>query len=208
MRLLAGDSEYEHKSTSKPCLSPSMMRLHSGSFDESSEDDYWKKPISELKQTDDIVLIHVCDENRQITKDFCCKRNILVEHMKYFESFLAENETGYEDIDISVHCDVEIFEWLMSYIHRPNRPPPLEKALVVSILISSDFLQMDTLVDMCLSQIAQHLGDIIKLPIDLSCISERLLNRLAALTPAKVRPPRSFTCHVLSLTNVLAIGRY
>ena len=38
--------------------------------------------------------------------------------MKYFEKFLADNESGYDDIDISVHCDVEIFEWLMNYIHN------------------------------------------------------------------------------------------
>jgi hypothetical protein len=123
---------------------------------------------------------------RQVTRDFCCKRDILVEHMKYFETFLAENDNGYEDIDISVHCDVEIFEWLMTYIHKPFQPPPLEKPLVVSILISSDFLHMEPLVELCLNQIAQNLGDIIKLPIDLSCISEKLLNRLALLTPSKL----------------------
>ena len=38
--------------------------------------------------------------------------------MKYFEKFLADNESGFDDIDISVHCDVEIFEWLMNYIHE------------------------------------------------------------------------------------------
>lgn len=143
---------------------------------------YWKKAFSELHKADDIVIIHVCDENRHVTKDFCCKRDILVTHMKYFESFLSESDTGYDDIDISVHCDVEIFEWLMTYIHDPDNPPQLDKALVVSILISSDFLQMDTLVELCLEKIAANLSDIIKLPIDLSCISEKLINRLAALT--------------------------
>ena len=77
---------------------------------------YWKQPS--VSGSDDIVVIHVCDENRQVSKDFCCKRNILVKNMKYFERFLAENENGYDDIDISVHCDVEIFEWLMTYIHE------------------------------------------------------------------------------------------
>ena len=167
-------------------------------MDKGNDGDYWKRSMSEIKQHDNLVLIHVCDENRQITKDFCCKRNILVDHMKYFEGFLAENDSGYEDIDISVHCDVEIFEWLMAYIHKPNSPPPLEKALVVSILISSDFLQMESLVDLCLGQIAQNLADIIKLPIDLSCISEKLLNKLATLTPSKVtnRTPISYKNHV------------
>jgi len=145
---------------------------------------YWKNPIP--SSAEDVVLIHVCDENRQLSKDFCCKRNILVKHMRYFERFLAENENGYDDIDISVHCDVEIFEWLMSYIHEPDKPPVLDKAIVVSILISSEFLQMETLVDLCLDHIAASLGEIIRLPIDLSCISDKLVNKLAMLISPKV----------------------
>eukprot|EP01041_Mallomonas_annulata_P013326 gene13326-28233_t len=145
-------------------------------------DKYWQNPGLGI---DDVVVIHVCDENRQVNRDFCCRRDILVKYMKYFESFLAENENGYDDIDISVHCDVEIFEWLMAYIHTPDSPPPLEKSIVVSILISSEFLQMDSLVDLCLDHIASSLSEIIRLPIDLSCISEKLINRLAILTQPK-----------------------
>ncbi|KAJ1408659.1 hypothetical protein B484DRAFT_403479, partial [Ochromonadaceae sp. CCMP2298] len=85
-----------------------------------SKQGYWK--LDEGHEGD-VVVIHVCDENQQISRDFCCKRDILVAHMKYFEKFLAENEHGYDDIDISVHCDVEIFEWLMSYINEPETPP-------------------------------------------------------------------------------------
>lgn len=158
--------------------------FHPSSTSDGTE--YWKKTLNELKEKDDIVLIHVCDENRQTTKDFCCKRNILVSHMKYFEGFLAENENGYDDIDISVHCDVDIFEWLMYYIHSPDDPPPFDKCLVISILISSDFLQMTSLVDLCIKFVSQNLTDIIKLPIDLSCISEKLLNKLSVLTPSSV----------------------
>lgn len=137
----------------------------------------------------DVVIIHVCDENQQISKDFCCKRDILVKHMKYFEKFLAENENGYDDIDISVHCDVEIFEWLMTYIHEPDTPPKIEKAIIVSILISSEFLQMESLVELCIQHVASNLSEIIKLPIDLSCISEKLVNRIAFITQPKVRRP-------------------
>ena len=90
------------------------------------------------------------------------------QNMKYFEKFLADNESGYDDIDISVHCDVEIFEWLMNYIHNkvgeegrtavvnlagniPNSPNKsatlhIDKSILISILISSEFLQMDSLV--------------------------------------------------------------
>lgn len=150
---------------------------------------YWKMNEDETSRGEgDVVIIHVCDENQQISKDFCCKRDILVKHMKYFEKFLAENENGYDDIDISVHCDVEIFEWLMTYIHEPDTPPKIEKAIIVSILISSEFLQMESLVELCIQHVASNLSEIIKLPIDLSCISEKLVNRIAFITQPKVRP--------------------
>ncbi len=135
----------------------------------------------------DMVVIHVCDENRKTSRDFVCKRDILVKNMKYFQSFLLENENGYDDIDISVHCDVEIFEWLMTYIHEPDKPPKLEKSIIVSILISSEFLQMENLVDICLENMSTSLNEIIKLPIDLSCISDNLLNKLAFKTSPKVK---------------------
>lgn len=125
---------------------------------------------------EDIVVIHVCDENRSVKRDFSCKRNILIKHMRYFESFLKENGE-YDDIDISVHCDVDIFEWLITYIHQPDKPPPLDRTIIVSILISSDFLQMEPLVQRCLEFVAQHLSDIVRLPIDLSCVNDHLLAR-------------------------------
>ena len=64
--------------------------------------------------------------------------------MKYFENYLCDQKS-IEEIDISVHCDINIFEWLMNYVHSRN--PELDVKLAVSILISSDFLQMKELVD-------------------------------------------------------------
>eukprot|EP01038_Epipyxis_sp_PR26KG_P004062 gene4062-5805_t len=146
---------------------------------------YWKLPSASIGG-DDIVVIHVCDENQQLTRDFCCKRDILVNHMKYFEKFLLENESGYDDIDISVHCDVEIFEWLMTYIHEPDNPPQIDKSIIVSILISSEFLQMESLVDLCIQHVGSNLNEIIKLPIDLSCISEKLINKITQLASPQI----------------------
>lgn len=146
---------------------------------------YWKQPAA--FGNDDLVTIHVCDENQQINRDFCCKRDILVAHMKYFEKFLSQNDNGYDDIDISVHCDAEIFEWLMAYIHEPDKDVEIDKSIIVSILISSEFLQIDSLVELCVQQVSRHLNEIIKLPIDLSCISEKLINRIAFITHPKVR---------------------
>jgi hypothetical protein len=79
-----------------------------------------------------------------MNKDFKCDRVLLLTHMKYFEKYLADSK-NLDDIDISVHCDINIFDWLMRYVHR--REPKLELKNSVSILISSDFLQMSNLVD-------------------------------------------------------------
>lgn len=38
-----------------------------------------------------------------------------MKYMKYFESALKNMQDG-DDFDISVHCDVQIFEWLLLYI--------------------------------------------------------------------------------------------
>ncbi|CAM9300693.1 unnamed protein product [Ectocarpus sp. 12 AP-2014] len=194
----------------------------------------------------DIVKIHVCDEGRGITRDFPCERRLLLREMKYFQSYLVGASSPYDEIDILVHCDVRIFEWLFQYIHssdgkaagrsnwssgshdndaehddnhgdtsRPTRdsssrsgdnsseggaasggggggdssgsrpdiagPPPLEVPLAVSILISSDFLQMQRLVAECLGFVGEHLTEIVKLPIDLSCLSDKMVLQLAKI---------------------------
>lgn len=99
-------------------------------------------------------MIHVFDENRKVNKDFTCEKDLLVEHMKYFEKYLTE-ATSVDDIDISVHCDIKIFEWLMKYLkmkdgnhsqqiqsetQESTALPKLDIKNVISILISSDFL--------------------------------------------------------------------
>ena len=90
-----------------------------------------------------MVVIHVCDEQRKKTQDFKCDRSLLLQYMKYFENYLSDQKS-IDEIDISVHCDINIFEWLMNYVHSRN--PVLDVKLAVSILISSDFLQMKDLV--------------------------------------------------------------
>lgn len=88
-------------------------------------------------QSGNQIIIHVCDESKKRNQDFKCDRNILINNMKYFEKYLCDNK-NIEDIDISVHCDINIFDWLMRYIHKKD--PKLEIKNSISILISSDFL--------------------------------------------------------------------
>ncbi len=79
--------------------------------------------------------------------------------MHYFAEYLSSDAQLWDEVDISVHCDVPVFDWLMRYAKRgmsegpcgeklsdPLPAPQLEANTVVSILISSDFLKMETLV--------------------------------------------------------------
>jgi len=135
---------------------------------------------------DDEVIIHVYDETNKVNKDFCCKRDLLLREMKYFTAYLTDN-CSFDDIDISVHCDVNIFQWLMDYIKNPGKPPKLDTSWAVSILISSDFLEMGKLVQTTLKFVHDRLQQIIKLPIELDCINNKLMTKLAKL----------FTCEEL-----------
>lgn len=130
-------------------------------------------------QSSDIV-IHVCDEGRRIRRNFMCKQDVLLAHMKYFESHLA-GATRNEDVEISVHCDVNVFEWLVAYMEDQSKVETLDENTVVSILISSEFLQMGALVDRCLEYMKKSINQVVRLPFDLRCLSNELVRRLAAL---------------------------
>ena len=127
-----------------------------------------------------MIVIHVCDENKKANKDFKCDRTLLLNNMKYFEKYLADSK-NIDDIDISVHCDINIFDWLMRYVHK--KEPKLEVKNSVSILISSDFLQMKGLVEESVKFVAKNLNEIISLPIDMNCMNSTLIKRLASMVP-------------------------
>ena len=133
---------------------------------------------------DDGIVIHVCDESRKINRDFRCSKKVLLAEMKYFKTYLS-GTSAYDDIDISVHCDVHIFDWLMQYVkalHASDREKPkLDTKSVVSILISSEFLEMGDLVTRCLKYVHENINSIIKMPIDLNCINSKLLARLSKM---------------------------
>ena len=53
-----------------------------------------------------------------VKQDFLCPRDLLVCEMKYFAEYLSLEPQRWEEVDISVHCDVQIFYWLMRYVKR------------------------------------------------------------------------------------------
>jgi Domain of unknown function (DUF3342) len=174
----------------------------------------------------DVVTIHVCDDGRNVTRDFQCSRALLLSEMQYFKTYLSGQPGPQDDVDILVHCDIRIFEWLFRYVHwRPagrrredssecdapatvaltdttatsstkqqqqnssscssssnnSSKPRLEVSTAVSILISSDFLRMDRLVQECLAFVARNFSEVVKLPIDLACLTDSMVASIAKL---------------------------
>jgi hypothetical protein len=81
-------------------------------------------PRTQPDPDSDMVVIHVRDETRKVNRDFQCPRTVLLSQMRYFRNYLTE-ASAFDDIDISVHCDCHIFEWLMRFVESPDDPPPL-----------------------------------------------------------------------------------
>ena len=63
----------------------------------------------------DKIMIHVIDDNKNQKRDFQFSRSLLVRYMKYFDKCLKKISEN-DEIDISIHCDAGIFEWLLCYI--------------------------------------------------------------------------------------------
>ncbi|KAG7401231.1 hypothetical protein PHYBOEH_002415 [Phytophthora boehmeriae] len=126
------------------------------------------------------VVIHVFDEYRKTSKEFQCQRDLLLSKMKYFQAYLNEaNE--HDEIDISVHCDVEVFELLMEYMHQRSHEwrPRITLENIAPILVSSEFLQMDELVEECVTFISSRVQDFMQLRVDFSCLSESTVAKIA-----------------------------
>ncbi|XP_017478928.1 PREDICTED: uncharacterized protein LOC108368564 [Rhagoletis zephyria] len=102
------------------------------------------------------VVIHVCDEVKNITRDFICSQRLLVNKMGYFAEVTAGQKL--EEVDISVHCDIQIFDWLIKWMKLTDSAeitgcrktvfegsenlPHLDANNVIPILVSAGFLQL------------------------------------------------------------------
>ncbi|XP_038607078.1 uncharacterized protein KIAA1841 homolog isoform X2 [Tachyglossus aculeatus] len=133
------------------------------------------------------MVIHVCDEAKNLKEDFICPRDLLISEMKYFAEYLSMDAQRWEEVDISVHCDVHIFNWLIRYVKRNTKEngdcqmPTLEPGNAISILISSEFLKMDSLVEQCIRYCHKNMNAIVATPCNMNCINANLLTRIADL---------------------------
>lgn len=117
--------------------------------------------IDQTKIHEPELTIHVCDEVKGVSRDFTCPQKLLVSKMGYFADIT--NGQKLEDMDISVHCDLDIFDWLIKWVKKEmlaseEHWPKLNASNVIPILVSASFLQMEPLLLECLSYCHAHLS--------------------------------------------------
>jgi hypothetical protein len=186
-------------------------------YNEKAKKEREQSPIRLMYDKANQIVIHVCDEAKQLKRDFTCPRDLLIKEMKYFSHNINLGTTNssvstsnanssshtpssiakrtLDDMDISVHCDINIFDWLMRYVKRyviddpendtPNEPK-LEITNCVSILISSDFLIMPDLVDKCVKFMIENMNQILQIPCNMNTINDKLISKIASFI--KIQP--------------------
>jgi hypothetical protein len=114
----------------------------------------------------DCVLIYVFDESRNQTRTFVSTKTMLLREMKYFVPMMSNavmiynEQFGKKVYEIDVHSDILVFEWLMDYCDKQTIT--LQADTVISVLISSSFLQMDKLEAICIEYIKDNLANVIQ----------------------------------------------
>ncbi|CAK9833093.1 SANT and BTB domain regulator of class switch recombination [Anthophora retusa] len=135
------------------------------------------------KSSENEVEIHVCDEEKNIKRNFHCPQKLLIQKMRYFSDVTAGQKL--EEIDISVHCDITIFDWLMRWVKKDvikkTEWPVLEANNVIPIMVSASFLQMEPLLESCLQYCHDNMSDILKTSTVLTGLDDNLLTRLVEL---------------------------
>lgn len=166
-----------------------MMSLDHGNgiiFSQKSLRKTPKSPIvlDQTRTTEPELTIHVCDEVKGVSRDFNCPQKLLVEKMGYFADITSGQKL--EDMDISVHCDLDIFDWLIKWVKKEmlasqENWAKLSAANVIPILVSASFLQMEPLLCDCLSYCHAHLSEIVKVSPNLGCLNDNIISRLASM---------------------------
>ncbi|XP_050441505.1 SANT and BTB domain regulator of class switch recombination [Adelges cooleyi] len=130
---------------------------------------------------DSEIEINVCDAVQKVKKVFRCPKRLLISKMGYF----AEVAKGQrlEDIDISVHCEIPIFDWLIKWVKKDFKPknecPLLDYGNVVPILVSASFLQMEPLFQECLNFCKDNINDVLSSSASFGCVNEGVITRLS-----------------------------
>ena len=131
----------------------------------------------------DHITIRVIDDAHSLTKNFICPASLLLSSMTYFRDNLSSYQDNWQEIDISVHCDLQVFSWLMEYIlSSSTRPPPrLDAKRVFSVLVSSEYLGMPNLVNTCIHYISENINAVLAMHTSTECLNQLAIDKLASM---------------------------
>lgn len=146
--------------------------------EENSEREIEDSSNKDTKRND--VNINVIDDVRKIQEIFVCPCNILIKKMPYFERFFTFGRSV-EDVQISVHCDLEVFKRLMYFIGEGNNEFSLDPKYAIHILVSAHFLQMEGLVDICLQYCHENMNAILETSCPVGSLNDNLVERITSL---------------------------
>ncbi|CCW62328.1 unnamed protein product [Phytomonas sp. EM1] len=154
------------------------------------------------------IIVHDVASRR--TVDFKCDIDLLRCNMRYFDPIIRKRlelesanqcETNgssddvarvfvptesscisslTEPVSIKVNCDVDIFHWLFDWM-MASKKPALKPSIVVSVLLSSNFLLMNDLVEVALQYLCGHFVEVILSDVDMNCLTGELVGRLCSI---------------------------
>jgi len=129
------------------------------------------------------VRINVTDKARKETKQFTCSMHTLRGSMQYFEGVLdrmlrAEISASMVPLSLNVNCDLGIFAWLMD--HTEGKQPTLDVNNVVSIILSSHFLKMESLYNTALQFVRTSLAQVLLTDVNMGCVPPNIATAISA----------------------------
>ena len=108
-------------------------------------------------------------------KDFQWNKHLLESEMRWFTKYIKSIDKGkfqtkkpqYEikcidDLEITVHCQIGIFKWLIDYVTSPSKNWDLNLKNIHSILMSSDYLDMPKLTNTWIEYFVENINQILQ----------------------------------------------
>ncbi|KPI89450.1 hypothetical protein ABL78_1414 [Leptomonas seymouri] len=138
-----------------------------------------------------LVEIAVKDPETQQDRVFRCALGPLRTHMRFFEPIIAKqvNEMKMAELaspcgtthpfTLRAKCDHRTFEWLLDWMN--GRAPAMTVRNIVSVTLSSNFLQMHALAEESLMYLRSHLSEMVTSSIDLMALPVDVVLRLSRI---------------------------
>jgi len=81
--------------------------------------------------------------------------------MKCFGKYIKSKIKCIEDLEITVHCQISTFKWLVDYTNNPSKNWVLDMKNIHSILTSSDYLDMPKLSNLWVEFIVDNIQSLL-----------------------------------------------